>query len=183
MQINKILENIVNKPSENMNRSRPEDAVEWTFADWYGADVSGEKYDGELDCSAQNLTSLKGCFSEITGDFNCSDNELTTLEDGPQRVSGRYICDGNSLENLNGLPIGFPANRLEVYNNDAVPYPDLIEAHFGKGSIPFPRAKLSKLIGMAEFLASELETYRRSDLAKAANEIFEKLRNENPIGE
>ena len=84
---------------------------------------------------------------------------------------------------MNGLPADLPANRLEVYNNDAVPYPELIEAHFGKGSIPFSRAKLSKLIGMAEFLANELETYRRNDLAKVANEIFEKLRNEDPIGE
>lgn len=51
-----------------------------SFAEWYGEDLTGQTYEGNLDCSVQNLTSLFGCPSKVTEDFNCTYNELTSLK-------------------------------------------------------------------------------------------------------
>ena len=66
-----------------------------SFAAWYGEDLSGQTYEGNLDCSDRNLTSLFGCPSIVTGHFNCSRNQLTSLEGAPKEVGGSFYCYNN----------------------------------------------------------------------------------------
>ena len=75
-----------------------------SFAAWYGKDLSAQTYEGYLDCSGQNLTSLFGCPSIVTGYFDCSDNKLTSLEGAPKEVEGHFYCNNNKLTSLEGSP-------------------------------------------------------------------------------
>ena len=75
-----------------------------SFAAWYGEDLSGQTYDGNLDCSDRNLTSLFGCPSIVTGNFDCSWNQLTSLEGAPKEVRGCFDCSNNKLTSLEGAP-------------------------------------------------------------------------------
>jgi hypothetical protein len=59
---------------------------------------------GRFDIRSNNLTSLKGCPTEVGADFNCSENQLTTLEFGPKEVGENYYCDKNKLTSLEGAP-------------------------------------------------------------------------------
>ena len=53
-------------------------------------------------CNDRNMTSLRGCPSEVGGNFNCRHNRLKTLDDGPKRVDGGYVCHDNELISLKG---------------------------------------------------------------------------------
>ena len=75
-----------------------------SFAAWYGEDLSGQTYDGNLNCSFENLTSLFGCPSTITGSFDCSYNKLTSLEGSPKEVGRNFYCYSNKLTSLKGAP-------------------------------------------------------------------------------
>lgn len=96
-----------------------------TFAEWFGKDLTGQTYDGDINCSGEGLTSLKGAPKivkgsfwcdknrltsleggpqEVSKNFDCSYNQLTSLEGGPQKVSGMYECDNNKLTSLEGSP-------------------------------------------------------------------------------
>ena len=55
------------------------DFPEGSFAAWYGEDLTGQTYEGDLVCSSQNLTSLFGCPSVVIGRFSCCNNKLKTL--------------------------------------------------------------------------------------------------------
>ena len=65
---------------------------EGSFAAWYGEDLSGQTYEGGLDCSNKNLTSLFGCPLTVTRYFDCSYNRLTSLE-GVGEVKGEIYSD------------------------------------------------------------------------------------------
>ena len=80
------------------------DFPEGSFAEWYGKDLSGQTYEGNLNCSNKNLTSLFGCPSSVTGYFDCSDNKLTSLEGAPKEVGGSFDCSLNELTSLEGAP-------------------------------------------------------------------------------
>ena len=80
------------------------DFPEGSFAAWYGEDLSGQTYEGDLYCQRQNLTSLFGCPSIVTGHFNCSRNQLTSLEGAPKEVEGDFDCYDNKLISLQGAP-------------------------------------------------------------------------------
>ena len=80
------------------------DFPEGSFAAWYGKDLSGRTYEGDLDCSYYRLTSLFGCPSVVTGNFNCSHNQLTSLEGAPQEVKWSFYCSDNRLTSLEGAP-------------------------------------------------------------------------------
>ena len=75
-----------------------------SFAAWYGEDLTGQTYEGNLDCSNKNLTSLFGCPSIVTGYFNCSSNYLTSLEGSPEKVRWAFNCSHNQLTSLEGSP-------------------------------------------------------------------------------
>ena len=80
------------------------DFPEGSFAAWYGEDLSGQTYEGDLYCAHQNLMSLFGCPSVVIGDFDCSYNQLTSLEGAPKEVEGDFDCSRNQLTSLKGAP-------------------------------------------------------------------------------
>ena len=55
-------------------------------------------------CNDRNMTSLRGCPSEVGGNFNCRHNRLKTLDGGPKRVDEDYECSNNELTSLRGCP-------------------------------------------------------------------------------
>ena len=83
---------------------RDKDFPEGSFAAWYGEDLSGQTYEGSLNCSNKNLTSLFGCPSVVTGYFDCRLNKLTSLEGSPKEVGGSFYCNNNKLTSLEGSP-------------------------------------------------------------------------------
>ena len=89
------LDNIINNTSNFPKGS---------FAEWFGKDLIGQTYDGDIDCCYSKLTSLYGCPSIVKGDFYCNDNKLRSLEGAPQKVGGNFDCAGNELTSLKGAP-------------------------------------------------------------------------------
>lgn len=77
---------------------------ERTFADWFGKDLTGQTYEGNLVCTQQGLTSLKGSPEIVTGYFCCDKNELVSLDGAPKYVGDRFDCRDNKLINLKGGP-------------------------------------------------------------------------------
>lgn len=71
--------------------------TEYTFADWFGEDLTGKTYDGNIDCNRCHLTSLKGAPKEVTGYFMCTENRLTSLEGCPEIVGDDFLCCDNKL--------------------------------------------------------------------------------------
>lgn len=65
-------------------------------------------YDGvnDINCSSQDLTSLKGSPQKMTPgtSFFCSNNALRTLEGAPQTVGSTFDCSRNFLVSLEGGP-------------------------------------------------------------------------------
>ena len=44
-------------------------------------DIEGKNYKGDINCSKNQLTSLKGCPQKVGGRFDCSDNSITIIPD------------------------------------------------------------------------------------------------------
>ena len=59
---------------------------------------------GNVDCSSQNLISLKGAPKEVDGWFVCYSNNLTSLKGAPKKVSEDFDCSYNKLTSLKGAP-------------------------------------------------------------------------------
>ena len=87
-----------------------------TFAEWFGKDLTGQTYDGDIDCSYQELTSLKGAPKIVDGSFICTGNQLTSLEGGPKEVRGDFKCSFNKLTSLEGAPQKVNGNFDCIYN-------------------------------------------------------------------
>lgn len=94
-------EAVTEEPQKN---KRPDGVEEWTFADWFGRDLSGETYDGDIDCYNVGITSLKGAPREVSGYFYCPHNQLTSLKGAPKIVNGNFGCSSNKLTSLEGAP-------------------------------------------------------------------------------
>ena len=60
---------------------------------------------GYFYCSSNNLTSLKGCPTEVSGGFYCHNNNLTSLEYCPIKVGVSFFCHNNNLTSLEHTPI------------------------------------------------------------------------------
>ena len=90
--------------AEPQRNKRPSDATEWTFADWFGEDLTGKTYDGNLYCHNIGFDSLKGAPEKVNGDFSCLHNHLTSLEGAPEKVEGDFSCSENQLTSLEGAP-------------------------------------------------------------------------------
>ena len=60
--------------------------------------------DGDIDCSNNKLTTLKGSPQKIDGNFKCSGNKLTTLEGSPKKIGRDFDCSNNQLTTLEGSP-------------------------------------------------------------------------------
>ena len=63
-----------------------------------------QKVDGYFDCANNKLTTLKGAPQKVDGYFDCANNNLTTLEGAPQKVGRDFICSDNILTTLEGAP-------------------------------------------------------------------------------
>ena len=90
--------------SAKKTNEQDNDFPKGSFAAWYGEDLTGQTYKGNLSCYDRNLTSLFGCPSIVTGFFDCSENQLTSLEGAPKEVRGYFFCSGNQLTSLKGAP-------------------------------------------------------------------------------
>ena len=69
-----------------------------------GFTINFGKVTGNFNCSALDLTSLKGSPQEVGGNFYCSYNYLTSLEGAPQEVGRNFNCNYNKLTSLEGAP-------------------------------------------------------------------------------
>lgn len=65
---------------------------------------SPQKIDGNFKCNNNKLTTLKGSPKKIGRDFDCSNNQLTTLEYSPQEIGRDFDCSFNNLTTLKGSP-------------------------------------------------------------------------------
>jgi len=74
----------------------------WTVTEG-NDDIEGEVYDGDIDCSFEKISSLKGCPDTVVGAFDCSNNKLTTLKYSPEIVSNLYVSY-NQLSSLQYIP-------------------------------------------------------------------------------
>ena len=75
-----------------------------SFAEWFGKDLTGQTYEGDLYCVDKGLKNLKGAPKIVTGTFDCSNNNLTSLEGAPQEVGRDFACIDNKLTSLEGAP-------------------------------------------------------------------------------
>ena len=67
--------------------------------------ASGEAWEGNLDVSFSDLTSLEGAPSKVNGSFNCNGNRLTSLDGSPVVVGENFYCVKNLLTSLKGGPV------------------------------------------------------------------------------
>ena len=73
-----------------------------------GNEVDGDKarWEGDFDCSYNQLISLEGAPREVNDDFYCSHNKLTSLKGAPREVNGNFYCSDNKLTNSNIKLVG-----------------------------------------------------------------------------
>lgn len=110
--INNDLKRSINESvsDESQRNQRPMNKDEWTFADWFGRDLSDETYTGDsifIDANS-GVTSLKGAPKKVNGDFiiRCS---IKSLKGSPEEVTGRFSVVGSALQpimlkSLDGAP-------------------------------------------------------------------------------
>ena len=63
------------------------------------------KWDGNLRCQDNQLTSLEGAPQYVGGNFSCKRNYLKTLKGAPQYVGCKFWCQYNYLTSLEGAPM------------------------------------------------------------------------------
>ena len=66
--------------------------------------TKNEHWEGDFDCSNNQLTSLDGAPASVGGDFGCVGNKLTSLAGAPASVGGHFNCRDNKLTSLAGAP-------------------------------------------------------------------------------
>ena len=98
LELFKDLESFSNKEDKGDKKNKK------TFADWFGQDLTGQTYEGDIDCRHSSLKSLQGAPEKVNGNFNCSHNNLTSLQGAPKYVGGDFDCCDNKLTNLKGAP-------------------------------------------------------------------------------
>ena len=78
--------------------------------------VKFNKVNGNFYCHNNQLTTLKGCPSEVSKDLWIDSNELTSLEGCPIYVGGDFDCNDNNLTSLIGSPIEVGGSFSCIYN-------------------------------------------------------------------
>ena len=73
--------------------------------------------DGDIDCSNNKLTTLKGSPQKIDGNFKCNNNKLTTLEGSPKKIGRDFDCSNNQLTTLEGSPQEIGRDFDRSFNN------------------------------------------------------------------
>lgn len=93
-----------NKSIKEWFNKEDNDFPKGSFAAWYGEDLTGQTYEGDIDCSNEELTSLYGAPEYVGNEFNCSNNQLTSLKGAPKKVEGEFNCINNpDLKSLEGV--------------------------------------------------------------------------------
>lgn len=72
-------------------------------------DIARTIYKGDINCSNNDLISLKGCPKEVLGDFRCCNNRLKSLDYAPKAIKYNFDCSNNGLKSLQNAPqeVGF----------------------------------------------------------------------------
>lgn len=92
----------------------------YTFADWFGQDLTGQTYEGNFDCSYTNITSLKGAPREVGEDFECHNTKITSLEGLPEKIGGKLYLPSQfkdkkkSKKKNTTLSLGFDSDEPET---------------------------------------------------------------------
>jgi len=73
-----------------------------TFKELYG-DKSNEVYNGNLNISKKNLTSLEGIYKEINGNFYCTYNKITSFKHCPD-IKGNFWSNNNQITSFKHCP-------------------------------------------------------------------------------
>lgn len=70
-------------------------------------------------CHSNELTTLRGCPSEVGGDFDCHSNKLVNLDYAPTKIGGKFDCEDNPFQ-LNDKLFEYLAridkNKINEYN-------------------------------------------------------------------
>ena len=100
----KSMSNLKQLNNELKQAIREANGEEYTFADWFGQDLTGQTYKGNINCNKVRLTSLKGAPEKVIGNFECDHNNLVTLAYAPSIIYGNFSCYANMLTSLEGSP-------------------------------------------------------------------------------
>lgn len=146
-----------------------------TFADWFGKDLTGETYDGDLDISAPELYSLKGCPKVVNGDFCINSHLLTSFEYAPEVVNGRfYVRDSGKIKDLTGCPKEVTGD-FDIYDPSEIVSlkgaPEKVGGRFYFGSGEYHRLKLKSLEGAPKEVGGNFDiTFTELESLKGAPE-------------
>ena len=89
----------------------------WWTEEMGNADIEGKVRKGNIYCSHQGLTSLRGAPKTVHGCFDCSYNKLTTLKGAPEEVDAGFYCTNNKLTTLKYAPKKVGDAVWCAYNN------------------------------------------------------------------
>ena len=122
-EIGKICErfNITNYSINNDKSIDVDDDVDFMdlYSDSYLEEfpINFNVINGEFNCFANKLNSLKGAPTEIHGDFDAGINNLNSLEYFPKYIKGNIFLRSNNLESLKFLPKNING-VLDIANNN-----------------------------------------------------------------
>ena len=118
------------------------------FKDTKYGDLTGQTYDGVIDVSTLQLTSLEGAPEIVEGDFYCSFNNLTSLKGAPEIVEGYFYCSYNKLTSLKGCPeivkgdFNCNSNKLTSLKGGT----KIVEGVFNCSHNPLSQSEVDKLV-------------------------------------
>ena len=116
---------------------------------------------GDVDCSFNNLTTLKGSPQKVDRDFNCSSNQLTTLKGSPQKVDRDFDCNHNQLTTLKGAPQEIGRNFSCGFNNLTTleGAPQKVGGNFFCNSNKIPKEEIVKYLKLAKISGKIYTSY------------------------
>jgi len=94
------------------------------FKDTKYGDLTGSTYDGNIDVSKTNITSLEGAPKIVNGSFYCHNTKLTSLEGAPNTVNGKFWCYITDITSLEGAPKtvqGFYCHNTKLTSLEGAP--------------------------------------------------------------
>ena len=111
---------------------------------------------------SSNITSLKGCSTEILGDFHLIDTAITTLDGAPDKISGNFHCSNNkNLQSLNGIS-GYIGGGFHISDCPALRDASaLLKSNIGQNKAALTHG------GKVSFLRTPLDYNMKDQLIKA----------------
>lgn len=115
-QRQKEKEQELDKPKDKLQYFRSKHGIKLTFAEWFGEDLTGKTYKGNIKCVGEGIISLKGAPAKVTGNFIIDRNPLETLEYAPEYIGGHFEAQKCELHSLEGCP-RYVGGDFKVRNN------------------------------------------------------------------